>query len=196
MVKAESTVRFRYVQTQKRVDLLSNYLDSDTIIAMSKKVYEPIYGDIKVGQFAMSLIQEIDHETIPLFRHWADPTNEDFGTFNPVRIVTPLLESASQIEFSENPKEFLKLLKVPEPKISWFMFRHGLSHSIRPYQVEYKNKKYGWGIKQYKGVHHVSTDNIIMLSVLQLIEDLKSYLEKHKYDDKVIKIQTGVKLLE
>lgn len=162
-----------------------------------EKQYTPIKQDIEVGSIVKTLLNEIDHQCLPLFELWENLEKTGYkGTFNPIRIITPLLEVAAAIEFPNEPRLLIEKLKVPEPKISWFMFRHGLSHSIRPFNIEYGGEMYGWGIKQFVGVHHLNAEKIIMISPRRLLDDLKLYLETFLNNKRKISVQTGVKFLD
>jgi len=161
-----------------------------------EKQYIPIKQDIEVASIVRTLLGEIEHQCLPLFELWDDPQKTEYkGTFNPIRIITPILEVAAEIEYPNEPRLLIEKLNVPESKISWFMFRHGLSHSIRPFNIKYNGETYGWGIKQFLGVHHISAEKIIMISPRKLLDDLKIYLEGFLYEQRKISIQTGVEFL-
>jgi len=160
------------------------------------KNHQPIFDDMEIGVLATTLRREIEQQCEPLFKYWDSSFDKDnyMVTFNSVRILMPILEMSSKIEYGGDVPKLLKKLIVPEPKISWFMFRHGLMHSIRPFKVQYKDKIFGWGIKQYKGNHHINSDNLISISPDKLLEDLKYYLQGFTGNTKKVKIQTSVEL--
>ena len=159
-----------------------------------KKRYKTI--EIEISSWVMSLLSEINQQCLPLFDLWErENTNGYFVTFNSVRIIMPILESASKIEYPHSILPLLEKLKVPLPEISWCMFRHGLSHSTRPFIIKYKGQSYQWGIKQFTGFHYISSDNVVMISPRQLVDDLKKYLETFRYNNNKIKIQTGVEFI-
>lgn len=163
----------------------------------TKQKKEYTFSKIKISSLVRSLLSEIDDQTIPLFKLWEDHALDTLiVTFNSIRILTPILESASKIQFNNNPEQLFGKLNIPEPKISWTMFRHGLSHGIRPFTVVSGGIRYGWGIKQYKGSHHISTDNLIIISARNLLDDLILYLKKFEFDNTEIDIQTGVKFVD
>jgi hypothetical protein len=162
-----------------------------------KKPYTEVKKEREIRSIVVALMYEIDHQATPLFELWENSNDPRYLVhFNSIRILMPLIETASCIEFSRNPHKLLDKLRVPESKIAWFMFRHGLLHSIWPFEVEKNSSIYTWAIKQYKGAHFIKKDkdgrNIVIISPRTLLNDLKHYLETFKYSDKKILVQTGV----
>ena len=165
-------------------------------IKTKKLNHRPVYDNIEIGVLAITLRKEIEQQCEPLFKYWDKSFDTDnyMVTFNSVRILLPIIETSARIEFGNDVSSLLKKLSVPEPKISWFMFRHGLMHTVRPFKVKHRGKIFGWGIKQYQGNHHINNENIIMISPDKLLKDLKDYLQNFVGNTNKIKIQTSVEL--
>ena len=162
---------------------------------MNKKAkYIYLYKYIENGQLIIILLNEIKYQCKPVFSFWAKTESpETLPTFNPIRILTPLLEVSAKIEFGGDIKKLLQHLNVEEANKVWPMFRHGLSHSIRPFYIQDGEKRYNWGIS-FSGRKHYRTNTDIVISPLKLLEDLEKYLNSIKYKTGKTKIQDGIKL--
>lgn len=167
-----------------------------------RKEYEYVKEEIVTSDFIKSLILEIDYQTVPLFDLWEqDRPGEYRETFNPLRVVLPIIEMTSEIEFSDNVNLLLEKLNVPHPKIVWFMFRHGLMHSVRPFKVQYAGIVYNWGVVQssssvlnkHKVIDQKDNNKVVCISPRQLLSDLRKYLELVSINKYKITIQTGVR---
>ncbi len=128
---------------------------------------------------------------------------EKYDHFNALRIINPILEIASKIEFANENKDsmifLLEKLGIPEPEIFFYMFRHGLAHGLRPFKVQNdKDLKKDWAIS-YSG-KHFNGEYSMGPNVIKLYEDLKSYLESINNSEKIrggkTKIQIGVIIFE
>lgn len=159
-----------------------------------KSKFKPKKENILVSQVVSELLKEIKFCTKPIFEFWANEKRpEYYDNFNPVRIIMPLLETTSKIKLKGRTDLLLEELGVPEPVITWKMFRHGLMHSIRPFFVQTEKESYCWGIGNYSsGKHYLSSDNTIIIYPKKIILDLEKYLEKFRFNQEKIEIQTGL----
>ena len=151
---------------------------------------------ISINLLATTLNREIREVYLPLFEFISSRTNPEQGYdhFNRIRIILPLVEIASKIEFGgDEPYLLLEKLKVPKPKVTWRMFRNGLSHSVRPFFVIQNNIKYNWAIP-YSG--HYETRDTLGLDAKILLDDLFKYLEGFYGNLNEIDIQTGIEYLK
>lgn len=166
------------------------------LIKDKKFKYDYMIGLIDTGSFVLTLTSEIKNQVEPLFNLWTNKSTSEFiVTFNMIRILLPILEDTSRIEFNKNVPVLLEKLGVPFPEISWVMFRHGLSHTIRPFIVEKDGIQYSWGIKYFDGEHSTNSENLIIISPVRLLSDLKKYLDTIQYKCGNTKIQIGTKIV-
>lgn len=161
---------------------------------MKKYKHKGIEESISVGVLASALLDEIEHIYRPLFKYIEEQnyqiTPDHFTAF---RILMPLVEVTSKIEFGGRVPEMLEALKVPEPSIIWQMFRHGLAHHVRPYYAIVDEVRINWAVPQYPCEHYQTADGIGICAP-KLLDDIDTYLKKFRYSTNKISIQTGIEL--
>jgi len=163
---------------------------------MKKYKHKGIEEPISVGVLASALLDEIQYIYRPLFKYIEEQnyqiTPDHFTAF---RILMPLVEVASKIEFGGKVPEMLEKLEVPEPSIIWQMFRHGLAHHVRPYYAVVDGVRINWAVPQYPCEHYQTSDGIGIYAP-KLLDDIEIYLKTFRYKTNKINIQTGIKLVE
>lgn len=162
---------------------------------MGSPKYKPTFEPVETSELAATILGEIEHCYRPLIQNILDKgfkTTQD--NFNPIRVLMPLVEIVSRIEFGGEAQKLLKKLNVPEPDLMWRMFRHGLTHSIRPFNIVTEQGKYTWAVPQYS-CEHYQTGTSIGIYAPKLLDDLETYLETFRLNDKLVKIQTGLEVL-
>jgi len=161
---------------------------------MGKK-NKPIKESLAISAIASMLLNEIEHFYRPLIEHINSKTFLSSGDhFNPIRILMPLVETASEFEFGGDPVLLLEKLDVKDPDLIWRMFRHGLSHHIRPFYAVVDGVRINWAIPQFPTEHYKSADAIGIYPP-KLLNDLEAYLEGFRYNGNMIEIQTGIELI-
>jgi len=161
---------------------------------MKKYKHKAVEEPIPIGILAKALLDEIEYIYEPLFKHIENQnytiTPDNFTT---IRIILPLIELSSKFEFKGQIPLMLKRLKVPAPEIIWQMFRHGLSHYVRPYYAIVDGVRINWAVPQYP-CDHYKTSTAVGVYAPKLLNDLKEYLKSFQYSTEKINIQTGIKL--
>lgn len=151
--------------------------------------------EIVIGTLSSILLNEIENIYKPLF-DYIEQKNYEIAqdNFNRIRILMPLIELSSKIEFQGQLPLLLKELKVPKPDIVHQMFRHGLSHHIRPFYIIKDGVRINWAIPQ-SPCNHWETSNSVGIYAPKLLKDLEDYLKKFLGNNNKIKIQTGIELI-
>ncbi len=155
-----------------------------------------LFSNTKISNLVHELLREIDKILVPLFEFinsQRDP--ELIDHFNRIRVLVPLLEVASFIEFEGNPAALLDKLAIPEAEMIWGMFRDGLSHSIRPYFAMVNKKKIAWAVPCYDTKDHYKTNDSLGIDAPKLLRDFRAYLEEFKYNQNIVKIQTSLEFI-
>ena len=163
---------------------------------MKKYKHKAVEEPISIGVLTHALLDEIKYIYRPLFEY-IDKQNyqitpDHFTTF---RILMPLVEVASKIEFDGRIPDLLDKLGVPEPAIIWQMFRHGLAHHVRPYYAIVKGQRINWAVPQYPCDHYKTVDGVGIYAP-KLLNDLENYLQGFQYQTRKTNIQTGIELIE
>jgi hypothetical protein len=155
-----------------------------------KSIEEPV----AIAILASALLDEIRYIYKPLFKYISEQNYQITPDhFNPIRILVPLIEVSSKFEFNGDPKRLLQKLNVPKPNIIWPMFRHGLSHSVRPFFAVIKGRRTAWAIPQYP-CDHYDAGSAVGIYAPKLLKDLESYLEEVRYKSGDVLLQTGIEL--
>lgn len=156
-----------------------------------KYITEPMEKNLLVD----ALLDEIEYIYSPLFEHiYKQNYQITPDHFNPIRILMPLLELTSKIEYKGEVVLLLEKLEVPKPDLIWLMFRNGLLHYVRPFYAIVNGKRIGWAVPQYE-CQHYSTDSSLGLYAPKLLKDLKNYLEEIRYKSfGTVEVQTGIEL--
>ncbi len=154
-----------------------------------------------ISEILIALEREIE-KTEKLFVHidsFSDPDNYDH--YNKYRILLPILEVTSKIEFNNKGDDsllsLLNYLSVPEPEFVLYMYRHGLLHSIFPFFVDIDGVRKSFGIPFGKNSEHFEHPQFLAISSEKLLKDLKKYLDTLRLSSdlgKEIDIQISISL--
>jgi hypothetical protein len=161
---------------------------------MKNYSHKAIEESVSIGILASALLDEIKYIHRPLFEYIEKQNYEITPDhFTTIRILMPLIEISSKIEFQGRVPEMLKKLKVPKPEIIWQMFRHGLVHYVRPFYAVVDGERIGWAVPQYP-CNHYETTHAVGVYAPKLLNDLEEYLKTFRYSTNQINIQTGIEL--
>lgn len=163
---------------------------------MKKYSHKEISDSVEIGILASTLLDEIKYIYQPLFKYISEQNYlETPDNFNAIRTIMPLIELSSKIEFNGDGRFLLQKLNVPKPDLIWPMFRHGLSHHIRPFYAVVNNERINWAVPQYP-CEHYNFGGAIGIYAPKLLDDLANYLKNFLGNSKSIRIQTGLEFTE
>jgi len=152
--------------------------------------HKPIEEKVSIYLISSALIDEINYIYRPLLKEIEKNYNDNY---NPIRVLMPLIEIASKIEFGGNGHLLLEKLKVPKSEVAWKMFRHGLFHYLRPFYAVINGKRINWAVPKYPCPHY-ETETSVGIYAPKLLDDLENYLKEVKDIPGEINIQTGIEL--
>lgn len=121
--------------------------------------------------------------------------NNYFGNFALIRMTMPIIDTIGKAEQRE-PWSVLKDMKIPLPRLTWSMFRHGLIHNENPIIITWGKREVSWVLSPFGMMiqTHPST-NEVHIDCTELYNRLCTYLENsiqtkdHKRAKQTISVQ-------
>jgi len=142
---------------------------------------------------------------VDMVQEHAKNTNTGMGNFSLIRMVMPVVETTARA-MKIKPQELLSIISIPNPYLSWSIFRDVFMHNdeFEAVTIDIGGNKMvvnpAIGIT-FSGTPaiHTTTSNYQMLNVIGLYEGLIKYIDgilSDKKNDKKIKIVTGIEYLD
>lgn len=133
----------------------------------------------------MSRINKDIYPYVDLIREHIKASQEGIGNFSLARMIFPVIEAVAR-PLGKTPQQLMHELRVPYPYLCWSMYRDGFTHNDEFISAEYSegpdiHSAYPSIVLGVEGhiITHSVHGNQVVISLMKLLEDLRSYVERN-----------------
>jgi hypothetical protein len=166
--------------------------------------------DVSKSAFLEEILNRLKDDVDPYFEKLKELNDSGKypGNWAVVRMIMPVIEevaTTTELEITDHENDrvckLLERLDIPYPNVVWDIYRNGLSHSERPFGLEYKGKSIIWSMSvdwdDPDEKNHSVSGQVIHINFKTLYEDFKIFIVEEQKDlgvkkpDPTLRIKIG-----